>query len=76
VISAKSNRYDPHKELPSTIENIAMERSFTTWRQVRKALASELMRSQAEVEGRYSWKRSGPLPGSASPGALGRTELA
>ena len=52
-----SNYYDPHKELPSTIENIAMERSLTTWRQVRKALASELVRSQAEVERRYPWAR-------------------
>jgi WLM domain len=52
-----SHWINPHRELPITIDDIASEPVFTTWRQVRRALARDLGISAALVERHYPWAR-------------------
>ncbi len=56
-LAPPSHWINPHRDLPDTIDNIAIEAAFTTWRQVRRALAGDLMISAALVERRYPWAR-------------------
>lgn len=56
-LAPPSHWINPVRELPDTIDNIAIEAAFTTWRQVRRSLARDLGISAALVERRYPWAR-------------------
>jgi hypothetical protein len=47
----------PHLVLPMTIDDIAIEPAFSTWRHVRRYLGRDLHMSGAAVERKYPWAR-------------------
>jgi len=49
--------FSPHRNLPNTIDDIATDPTFKTWREVRSYLARELYVSGPELERKYPWAR-------------------